>query len=146
MNGKRLQFAANPGVVGKVRDAVRRLAADLGAAESVGDQLALVADELINNAIEHGAVYRRRGEALALEVAAAAGRLRVEFVDPEMPGELVARLAAHVAEATGGLPALVGVRGGGVFLGGGVLPVLRVVTAGAAGGLGVVGHGATGGR
>jgi anti-sigma regulatory factor (Ser/Thr protein kinase) len=68
MNGKRLQFAASPGVVGKVRDAVRRLAADLGAAESVGEQLALVADELINNAIEHGSVYRRRGEALALEL------------------------------------------------------------------------------
>jgi anti-sigma regulatory factor (Ser/Thr protein kinase) len=127
MNGKRLQFAANPGVVGKVRDAVRRLAADLGAAESVGDQLALVADELINNAIEHGAVYRRRGEALALEVAAAAGRLRVEFVDPEMPGELVARLAAHVAEATGGLPALDSERGRGLFLLTVFLQDLRIV-------------------
>ncbi|MFN6146902.1 MAG: ATP-binding protein [Planctomycetota bacterium] len=143
MNGKRLQFAANPGVVGKVRDAVRRLAADLGAAESVGDQLALVADELINNAIEHGAVYRRRGEALALEVAAAAGRLRVEFVDPEMPGELVARLAAHVAEATGGLPALDSERGRGLFLLTVFLQDLRVETAGAAGGLRIVGHVAT---
>jgi len=144
MNGKRLQFAANPGVVGKVRDAVRRLAADLGAAESVGDQLALVADELINNAIEHGSVYRRRGEALALEVAAAAaGRLRVEFVDPEMPGELVARLAAHVAEATGGLPALDSERGRGLFLLTVFLQDLRVETAGAAGGLRIVGHVAT---
>jgi anti-sigma regulatory factor (Ser/Thr protein kinase) len=144
MNGKRLQFAANPGVVGKVRDAVRRLAADLGAAESVGDQLALVADELINNAIEHGSVYRRRGEALALEVAAAAaGRLRVEFVDPEMPGELVARLAAHVAEATGGLPALDSERGRGLFLLTVFLQDLRVEAAGAAGGLRIVGHVAT---
>jgi len=144
MNGKRLQFAANPGVVGKVRDAVRRLAADLGAAESVGDQLALVADELINNAIEHGSVYRRRGEALALEVAAAAaGRLRVEFVDPEMPGELVARLAAHVAEATGGLPALDSERGRGLFLLTVFLQDLRVEAAGVAGGLRIVGHVAT---
>lgn len=143
MNGKRLQFAANPGVVGKVRDAVRRLAADLGAAESVGDQLALVADELINNAIEHGAVYRRRGEALALEVAAAAGRLRVEFVDPEMPGELVARLAAHVAEATGGLPALDSERGRGLFLLTVFLQDLRVEAAGVGGGLRIVGHVAT---
>jgi anti-sigma regulatory factor (Ser/Thr protein kinase) len=141
MNGKRLQFAASPGVVGKVRDAVRRLAADLGAAESVGDQLALVADELINNAIEHGAVYRRRGESLALEVAAAAaGRLRVEFVDPEMPGELVARLAAHVAEATGGLPALDSERGRGLFLLTVFLQDLRVEPAGLAGGLRIVGH------
>lgn len=144
MNGKRLQFAASPGVVGKVRDAVRRLAADLGAAESVGDQLALVADELINNAIEHGAVYRRGGESLALEVAvAAAGRLRVEFVDPEMPGELVARLAAHVAEATGGLPALDSERGRGLFLLTVFLQDLRVEAAGAAGGLRIVGHVAT---
>jgi anti-sigma regulatory factor (Ser/Thr protein kinase) len=141
MNGKRLQFAASPGVVGKVRDAVRRLAADLGAADSVGDQLALVADELINNAIEHGAVYRRRGESLALEVAAAAaGRLRVEFVDPEMPGELVARLAAHVAEATGGLPALDSERGRGLFLLTVFLQDLRVEPAGLAGGLRIVGH------
>jgi anti-sigma regulatory factor (Ser/Thr protein kinase) len=144
MNGKRLQFAASPGVVGKVRDAVRRLAADLGAAESVGEQLALVADELINNAIEHGSVYRRRGEALALEVAAAAaGRLRIEFVDPEMPGELVARLAAHVAEATGGLPALDSERGRGLFLLTVFLQDLRVEAAGAAGGLRIVGHVAT---
>ena len=144
MNGKRLQFAASPGVVGKVRDAVRRLAADLGAAESVGEQLALVADELINNAIEHGSVYRRRGESLALEVAAAAaGRLRVEFVDPEMPGELVARLAAHVAEATGGLPALDSERGRGLFLLTVFLQDLRVEAAGAAGGLRIVGHVAT---
>ncbi|MCA3007493.1 MAG: ATP-binding protein [Phycisphaerales bacterium] len=144
MNGKRLQFAASPGVVGKVRDAVRRLAADLGAAESVGDQLALVADELINNAIEHGSVYRRRGESLALEVAAAAaGRLRIEFVDPEMPGELVARLAAHVAEATGGLPALDSERGRGLFLLTVFLQDLRVEAAGAAGGLRIVGHVAT---
>ena len=144
MNGKRLQFAASPGVVGKVRDAVRRLAADLGAADSVGDQLALVADELINNAIEHGAVYRRRGESLALEVAAAAaGRLRVEFVDPEMPGELVARLAAHVAEATGGLPALDSERGRGLFLLTVFLQDLRVEAAGVAGGLRIVGHVAT---
>jgi anti-sigma regulatory factor (Ser/Thr protein kinase) len=144
MNGKRLQFAASPGVVGKVRDAVRRLAAELGAAESVGEQLALVADELINNAIEHGSVYRRRGEALALEVAAAAaGRLRVEFVDPEMPGELVARLAAHVAEATGGLPALDSERGRGLFLLTVFLQDLRVEAAGVGGGLRIVGHVAT---
>jgi anti-sigma regulatory factor (Ser/Thr protein kinase) len=144
MNGKRLQFAASPGVVGKVRDAVRRLAADLGAAESVGEQLALVADELINNAIEHGSVYRRRGESLALEVAAAAaGRLRIEFVDPEMPGELVARLAAHVAEATGGLPELDSERGRGLFLLTVFLQDLRVEAAGAAGGLRIVGHVAT---
>lgn len=143
MNGKRLQFSASPGVVGKVRDAVRRLAADLGAAESVGDQLALVADELINNSIEHGAVYRRRGESLAIEVAAAAGRLRVEFVDPEMPGELVARLAAHVAEATGGLPALDSERGRGLFLLTVFLQDLRVEAVGVAGGLRIVGHVAT---
>jgi len=144
MNGKRLQFAASPVVVGKVRDAVRRLAADLGAAASVGDQLALVADELINNAIEHGAVYRRRGESLALEVAvAAAGRLRVEFVDPEMPGELVARLAAHVAEVTGGLPALDSERGRGLFLLTVFLQDLRVEAAGVGGGLRIVGHVAT---
>ena len=144
MNGKRLQFAASPGVVGKVRDAVRRLAADLGAAESVGEQLALVADELINNAIEHGSVYRRRGEALALEVAAAAaGRLRVEFVDPEMPGELVALLAAHVTEAAGGLPALDSERGRGLFLLTVFLQDLRVEAAGVGGGLRIVGHVAT---
>ncbi|MFN9757864.1 MAG: hypothetical protein ACK58X_15765, partial [Planctomycetota bacterium] len=92
---------------------------------------------------EHGAVYRRRGEALALEVAAAAGRLRVEFVDPEMPGELVARLAAHVAEATGGLPALDSERGRGLVLLTVFLQDLRVETAGAAGGLRIVGHVAT---
>lgn len=142
MNGKRLQFAASPSIVAKVRDAVRRTAAGLGAAEEVGDQLALIADELLNNAIEHGAVYRRRGDSLALEIAVAGERLRVEFYDPEMPGELVAKLAAQVAAAGNGLPDVESERGRGLFLLTVFLQDVRIESA-PKGGLRITGHVAT---
>ena len=86
--GKRLRFAPSPGIVRKLRAEMRRLATELGASEATGDHLALVADEIVNNAIEHGAGYRQRGELLALQVAVDGPRLRVEFSDPEMPVEV----------------------------------------------------------
>lgn len=114
--GKRLTFAPSAGVVRKLRAEVRRLAAELGAPEESGDHLALVADEIVNNAIEHGAGYRRRGELLALQVAVEGRRLRVEFFDPEMPLEMVGQLADALVAAGQDLPALDSERGRGLFL------------------------------
>jgi anti-sigma regulatory factor (Ser/Thr protein kinase) len=114
--GKRLRFPPSPAIVRKLRAEVRSLAADLGATEDVGDQLALVADEIVNNAIEHGSGYRSRGELLALQVAVDGARLRVEFFDPEMPLDLVGQLADALAAAGRDLPALDSERGRGLFL------------------------------
>ena len=114
--GKRLTFAPSATVVRNLRAALRRLATELGAAESAGDVLALVADEIVNNAIEHGAGYRRRGDQLALQVELDGARLRIEFFDPEMPVELVAQLADALSVSDRSLPALDSERGRGLFL------------------------------
>lgn len=114
--GKRLEFPPSPTIVRKLRAEVRRLASELGATEDVGDQLALVADEIVNNAVEHGSGYRRRGVQLALQVAVEGARLRVEFFDPEMPIEVVGQLADALAAVGRDLPALESERGRGLFL------------------------------
>ena len=64
MTGRHLHFAANMRESRRIRADVRAAAAALGAAEDVCDVLALVVDELVNNAIEHGASYRQTGQDL----------------------------------------------------------------------------------
>ena len=55
MSDGELWFQPGGAVLRDVRAKVRELAAGLGAASSVCDNFALVVDELVNNAIEHGA-------------------------------------------------------------------------------------------
>ncbi|MBL8723860.1 MAG: ATP-binding protein [Planctomycetes bacterium] len=112
----RLDFPPSPMVLRQLRADVRAAAARLGADGAVCDTVALVVDELVNNAIEHGADYRRRGLDLAVQVGLRAGRVQVEFFDREMPDEAVGDLAQALGEAAGGLPALDSERGRGLFL------------------------------
>ena len=81
----RLTFPPRASVLTQLRVRVRALAVRMGASVEAGDRLALVVDELVNNAVEHGAVYRQRGLDLALELHVAGDRTRIEFFDPEMP-------------------------------------------------------------
>jgi anti-sigma regulatory factor (Ser/Thr protein kinase) len=73
-------------------------------------------DELVNNAIEHGATYRRHGSDLSLDVGIDGGRVTIDFVDPEMPEDLVRDLATALRDAAGGMPSLDSERGRGLFL------------------------------
>ena len=116
MTAGRFSFPATPGVLRQLRADVRAAAAKLGAAEQVCDRVSLVVDELVNNAIEHGAAYRRRGVDLAVHIGADQGRLSVEFFDPEMPEATVRELATALAKATNGMPSLESERGRGLFL------------------------------
>jgi anti-sigma regulatory factor (Ser/Thr protein kinase) len=136
---RRLTFAPRPGVLKQLRADVRRLANAFGAEERVGDNLALVVDELVNNAIEHGAEYRQRGADLAVQIEATGNQLRIEFFDPEMPPETIAQLAHMLADATNGLPSLESERGRGLFLLSIYLQNLRAESA-PSGGLRLVGH------
>lgn len=136
---RRLTFAPRPGVLKQLRADVRRLASAFGAEERVGDNLALVVDELVNNAIEHGAEYRRQGVDLAVQIDATGPRLRIEFFDPEMPAETVAQLAHMLADAANGMPSLESERGRGLFLLSIYLQDLRAESA-PSGGLRLVGH------
>jgi anti-sigma regulatory factor (Ser/Thr protein kinase) len=136
---QRLTFAPRASVLRQLRAAVRRLAAGLGAGERVGDNLALVVDELVNNAIEHGAGYRQRDLDLALEVATEGEQLRLEFFDPEMPPETVGELAQMLTDAANGMPSLDSERGRGLFLLSVYMQGLHAEVA-ASGGLRLIGH------
>jgi anti-sigma regulatory factor (Ser/Thr protein kinase) len=135
----RLDFAPRPTVLRQVRADVRKLAIGLGADAKVGDQLSLVVDELVNNAIEHGADYRRQQLDLAVQLALHGDRLRIEFFDREMPADAVDELARALQAAAEGMPSLESERGRGLFL---LSVFLQDVEAGRGpgGGLRLVGH------
>ena len=116
MNERRFSFPPAQQVLRKLRADVRLAAAKLGAKPPVCDMVALVVDELVNNAIEHGAVYRRRGLELSVRIGVEEGRLAVEFCDPEMPDATVRELASALADAGNGMPSLENERGRGLFL------------------------------
>lgn len=137
-DGHELTFPPDGSVLRDVRARVRRLAGSLGAVASVCDNLALIVDELVNNAIEHGAVYRRKHLDLAVRLALHGDRLGIEFHDPEMPAEAVAELARGLDATTNGMPSLDSERGRGLFLLSIYLQGLRAEAA-AAGGLRLTG-------
>jgi len=111
-----LTFPPDGSVLRKVRAKVRDMAGRLGAEPNVCDNLALVVDELVNNAIEHGASYRKAGLDLGVRIEAVGERLVIEFFDPEMPEDQIRELAAALAETASGAPSLESERGRGLFL------------------------------
>ncbi|MGE3175666.1 MAG: ATP-binding protein [Planctomycetota bacterium] len=116
MGAAPLRFPPDPLQLRKVRSDVRTQAKGLGAEPEQCDALSLVVDELVNNAIEHGAAYRRHGVDLSVAVGFAGGRVTVDFVDPEMPDDMVRDLAGALRDAAGGMPSLDSERGRGLFL------------------------------
>jgi anti-sigma regulatory factor (Ser/Thr protein kinase) len=139
MTSHELSFPPDGAALRDVRSKVRRLAGDLGADASVCDNLALVVDELVNNAIEHGAVYRQKQLDLALRIEPDGDRLGIEFFDPEMPADAVHDLARGLDATASGMPSLESERGRGLFLLSIYLEGLRAEAA-AAGGLRLVGY------
>jgi anti-sigma regulatory factor (Ser/Thr protein kinase) len=138
MTDRRLTFPPRAGVLKQLRSRVRDLAAQMGVAADAADKLALVVDELVNNAIEHGAAYRRQDLDLAIEFRVVAGRMQLEFQDQEMPTESVQELARALAASASGMPTLDSERGRGLFLMSVYLDDLRVEVA-PRGGLRLVG-------
>jgi len=113
---RRLTFPPRGTVLRQLRAAVRDHASKLGAGQQVADNLALVVDELVNNAIEHGAAYRRQNLDLAVQFEVDGDRLRIEFYDQEMPAATVAELTKALLDASNGMPSLDNERGRGLFL------------------------------
>jgi anti-sigma regulatory factor (Ser/Thr protein kinase) len=111
-----LTFPPDGLLLRKIRAKVRDLAGRLGAEPNVCDNLALVVDELVNNAIEHGASYRKGGLDLGVRIQADGDSLVIEFFDPEMPADQVEELANALSETTNGMPSLDSERGRGLFL------------------------------
>ena len=135
---RRLTFPPRASVLKQLRPRVRELAAQMGNSIDAGDKLALIVDELVNNAVEHGAEYRLLGLDLAIELHTVADRTVIEFFDREMPDIAVFELARALAASAGGMPSLESERGRGLFLMSIYLDDLRVEVA-QAGGLRLIG-------
>lgn len=133
-----LTFPPRAGDLRQLRSDIRAMAARFGAPPHVCDHLALVADELVNNAVEHGSAYRRRGLDLAIQITAEGDHLSIEFFDQEMPAANVEELARVLAANANGQPSLDSERGRGLFLLSVYLRGLRAEVA-AQGGLRLVG-------
>lgn len=139
MSERQLSFPPEGAALRQVRADVRELAGQLGAEPSVCDNIALVVDELVNNAIEHGVAYRTSQENLAVRIQPAGERLAIEFFDPEMPVDQIEGLSSALAETSNGMPSLDSERGRGLFLLSVYLQDLTAETA-TVGGLRLVGH------
>ena len=112
----RLVFPPRQGVLKQLRANVRAAASRLGAKPGACDSLALVVAELVNHAVEHGSVYRRKDLDLAIVIGDAGDRISIEFFDPEMPVSNIRDLARALAATSGDTPALDSERGRGLFL------------------------------
>ena len=113
---REFQFPPDPGHVRLLRESARDAAQKMGIPQTA-DMLALVLDELANNAIEHGSAYRTGTQDLRVRVARAPNGLWVDFEDPEMPLQTVQELAAALSDAEeNGLPAIESERGRGLYL------------------------------
>lgn len=128
-----LSFPVESDTLRRARNEARAAAAGLGATERVCDTVALVVDELVNNAVEHGTGYRRGTAPLQVRLEPVPRGVALEFLDPEMPDGAVAELAEALGKAGDGTPALDNERGRGLFLMSVYVDSLRVGRAGTGG-------------
>lgn len=112
----RLDFPPRQHVLKELRARVKAEARRLGAKPAVCDSLALVVDEMVNNAVEHGSSYRRKNLDLTIEIGDVGDHITIEFFDREMPAANVLELAKALAAAATGTPSLESERGRGLFL------------------------------
>ena len=116
MSDREHSFPPEGAALRDVRAKIREMAGALGAQPAVCDNLALVVDELVNNAIEHGAAYRKEGVDLSVSLEGEGDALTIHFFDPEMPADEVQGLVEALAETANGMPSLENERGRGLFL------------------------------
>jgi anti-sigma regulatory factor (Ser/Thr protein kinase) len=115
-DGLDFRIPARPEYLRDLRKAVREGVEAMGVAERARDQIVLVLDELVSNAIEHGDDYRTGGGELTVQVRLIGGGLWMEFIDPDMPGSMVAELHRALERWDGSPPPLTNERGRGLFL------------------------------
>ncbi len=114
--GLQFRIPALPEHLRDLRRGVREGVEAMGATAAVCERAVLVLDELVSNAIEHGLEYRTTGGELFVEVKWTAGNLWMEFVDPDVPGPLVAELRRAIERWSENPPPLSNERGRGLFL------------------------------
>ena len=111
------RFPAEPDHLRNLRQMLREGLAAMGVDEIVADRVLLVVDEIVSNAIEHGADYRQGEEPLRARVQLLGDqRVFLQFEDRDMPSEALAQLAREVQNTNGAAPTAELERGRGLFL------------------------------
>jgi len=132
------QFPPDLGYLRTLRRHLRGELASNGVSEDLRNKVLLVLDEIVTNAIDHGAEYRVGDGHLTLRLAVERTEVSLEFEDPDVPLVIVQRLAAMLASG-GELPPIEAERGRGLILLAASVDSL-VVTPRAAGGLHLAGR------
>jgi anti-sigma regulatory factor (Ser/Thr protein kinase) len=109
-------IAAEPEALRALRQRVRKALRRLQLPDQDADMVLLVLDELVSNAIEHGASYRRRPKPLHVRLHAQGIDLVFEFDDLDMPAPQVAAMAKALGDGDVELPDFEDERGRGLFL------------------------------
>ena len=110
------RFPAEPGHLRVFRRMLREGLAAMGIAEPATERVVLVMDEIVSNAIEHGADYRQGEKPLRARVMLVEDdRLFLQFHDEDMPAEILAAVSDEILN--GNYPPVAGLeRGRGLFL------------------------------
>ena len=110
------QFAAEPQALRALRRRVRTALRGWRLPSHDVETVLLVLDELVSNAIEHGAVYRKLGKPLHVGMQLDGEDLALEFVDDDMPQAEIQAMAKAFDTGDIELPDFEDERGRGLFL------------------------------
>jgi len=110
------RFPAEPEHLRMFRNMLRDGLVEMGVLEDATERVLLVMDEIVSNAIEHGADYRRGEKPLRVRVQLVGGRrLFLQFHDEDMPTEILAELSREIVNGSH-MPVAELERGRGLFL------------------------------
>ena len=109
------KFPPEPKYLRNLRERLRDKLAGLGVAEDTVDNVLLVTDEIVSNAIEHSDGYRAAEVKLIVRLGARGHDILLEFEDPDVPADVVEEIAEALANR-GERPPLHSERGRGLFL------------------------------
>jgi anti-sigma regulatory factor (Ser/Thr protein kinase) len=110
------RFAAEPDHLRGFRNLLRKGLVQMGVSHDAIQRVLLVMDEIVSNAIEHGADYRRGEKPLRARVQLVDGdRLFLQFHDDDMPADVLAEISDEILNGNC-VPVTELERGRGLFL------------------------------
>jgi anti-sigma regulatory factor (Ser/Thr protein kinase) len=89
---------------------------ELGVSADAADNVLLVVDEVVTNAIEHSDPYRVANGHLTVKLSTSGNDILLDFEDPDVPETVVRQLAAMLSNGPGNRPPPEFERGRGLFL------------------------------
>ena len=116
MTALEFRFPPEPEHLRALRSQLRDKLAEFGVPEDLADNVLLVTDEIVSNAIEHAEDYRGHSGRLLVRVEPQDGDVLLEFEDPDVPPEVIAELAEALAAKRDNRPPPDSERGRGLFL------------------------------